>query len=278
MSITKSGLYNVGINSLSLRNHKPSVAQTNSTVVKNQLRNNNIKIQDTTKLVNLNNNINKHITNSSNSYCVNNLNLIACHVDKLSSEKIQPLYNNNKLVVRNTIQSVTHDKNDDDQNDNKGSCKENNQFFEKYYTKVLSKIYEYLISNGYSETFKIIVIYKEINDTTLIEKQLITAIPFIDNQPQRSISEIAIITKTGEINKCSMPVFLHIGGYSYTRDWLSISSAAIGQCNILQKISIEYGEFRIKGFCVNYDSTEECDLVIAANMKLYIPGFSKIWT
>jgi hypothetical protein len=281
MSITKSGFHNIGINSISLQNHKNSIAQSNSTVVKNQIRYNNVKSQNTSKAVNINYNIHKHIENLKNSKCVNNLNLIACHADKLSSEKIQPLYNKSSPIVRNNMQSVSHNERENDKNNKNDSSKTNEQLnsqhFDKYYTKLLTKMYEYLINNDYCETFKIIVIYKEIDGTELIEKQLITAIPFIENQPQRSISEIAVIAKSGEIKKYSMPVYLHIGGYTYTNDWLSISSVAFDRFNMLQKIYIEYEQSRINGFCINYDSTEKSNCIIASHMKLHIPGFSNIW-
>lgn len=224
---------------------------------------------------------NTNINSAASDHCVNNLNLSKIYLDKLKTIDSQELYNQKSL--RKHIFSAPEEK---ITNENRIEYKNSSESFYKkldgldiYHINILYKIDNYLRSNEICDSYLVLSIYQEIRDTDLIERQLLAVIPYSNGKFQGSVSEITTVSKVGLIEKYKLPIYIHIGGYCYTQEWLNIiDSSDIVDDLPLFLINIEYGGRYLKGMIYmkmpHYYYTNSMDMI---NVKLYIPGICEIW-
>ena len=215
--------------------------------------------------------------NTNHSNCVNNLNLISRYVDSLNSESIQALYN--RAVSHPKLLNITrYIENSFTEDQSKSSFDyKNDEHLESHVIEILINLKMHLIDNDILDSFKIIVVYDKKLNNTFIYKQLLTVIPYFNGIPEQSISNISFINLDGALTKYNLPTHLHGGGFTYTSDWLSLFFSQVVSQKNLQRLVIEYGMWQMKGMCLTYNY-REVDSAYQQLMKLYVPGFSKIWT
>jgi hypothetical protein len=225
----------------------------------------------------LNQNIKVNYISNTHSTCVTNLNLTTMHIDKIQSEITEEVYNRN---VINTLRLTKLELERERKESN------NNQVFEEpvlseldiYHIELITDLY--LKVETHNPCFKnnliiIIIIYQKINNTNLINKQLITAITIENNIPKKSICEITIINHSGELKKYTKKVYLHNGGLTYTDDWLKLQQTKILNIdNTFYKLQVHYQNRVLNGIALNNSTSGSFSL---DNSTIYIPNFSKIW-
>ncbi|MCG7920978.1 MAG: hypothetical protein N0C81_15600 [Candidatus Thiodiazotropha lotti] len=257
-------------------NHQHNTEFTNISSVKNQLRFNNINkmdgnnqsIQTLTKTNNV---------NYSFSKCVTNLNLTKMHIDKLhldSSNKV----NKNKQKLYLHSQQTDHYYEETDNN------YQNNDVFKEplltqvdiYHIDLINQLHSNIESSNSNYTdYVILILYQMINDTQLINKQLITGIPIVNGVPERSITEITIISDSGKLFKHNKTICLHRGRITYTNDWIALEEVErVNVDNTLFKFTVNYDNLILHGIALNKQSDHSLKL---SDCTLYIADFSKIW-
>lgn len=258
----------------SLQNH---IEHTVPNSIKNIARSNST--QSTSNYKNINNlqSLVNISTNSKYTNCVSKLNLSSCHLDKLNIQ-----YSTLNKTRRSNVNIKSKLKKDNDR-EIKESVEENNSDTSidnlyDYQVNIITNIHKYMQSNEYCSSYIIILFFEYIYGTDLICKQCLTVIPFYNDKPIRSISDISIVSKKGNLEKYNNPTFLHIGGYKYTLDWLNISYVMTLSNKIpLRKISIDYGDTVLYGLCLDWNLDNDNLITNNTNIKLHIPGLSKIW-
>ncbi|MCG7894065.1 MAG: hypothetical protein JAZ12_06385 [Candidatus Thiodiazotropha taylori] len=248
--------------------------------VKNQIRFNAIKPLD-------NNIVSSQYQSKNNSYshkisnCVANLNLTKMQIDKMRLET------NLRISKNKQILSAYNNRNQD----NNGGPDHQQSDSSEYVEPSLSKIDVYHISlmkqlyfnidrqeSNYSD-YVIIIIYDQIQNTDLINKQLVTAIPVVKGIPERSITEITTISRTGELCKHNKVICLHKGKITYTNDWITIENVErVNLDNTLFKFSVNYKDTTLKGIAINKANDLLDDKLDLSKCTLYISDFSKVWT
>jgi hypothetical protein len=276
MSVHITGGLWCGLNQHSLgETLKHTLEHTTPTTAKNQIKHsvtNSVEIK--------NNNLSNRTTSSTaNSNCANNLNLTSVQLDKLTTEIASSIYNRKQPRIHQNdgCRASLKDINREGHYKNVNTNVTLNRL-DYYHIDLVSKMYHYLQSNSLCEYYIILAFYKKIDETSLIAKQLLTVVPFIDNKPMRSFSEISIITNSGKVLKYNRSLFMHAGGYVYTNDWLSIiDSVIIEEPLQLYKLTLVNNNKYINGISfINYKSAQ-CEKLNFSNYKLHIPGFSSIW-
>jgi hypothetical protein len=249
---------------------------TTNNSAKNQLQFNNTKRNESSSQIhNHNNKVNN--VNFSNSNCVANLNITKMHIDKMHTEITKKLYN------RNIINKRTFKKIEQTNDEEKRKHYQSDEFEEPvlseldiYHIGLIKDLYHNIESNQPCfEHYIIIIIFQTIENTNLINKQLITAIPLENNIPKKTISEITIIDRSGQLKTYNNTVSLHNGGLEYTDDWLKIQQTQkLNLHNSFFKFIIEYQNQTLNGIAFNNQTNRNFTL---SNCTLYIPNFSQIW-
>ncbi|MEW8405469.1 MAG: hypothetical protein AB2688_12150 [Candidatus Thiodiazotropha taylori] len=247
--------------------------------VKNQLKFNAIKSLDnnivSSQYQSKNNNFSHKISN-----CVANLNLTKMQIDKMHLETTRRITKNKQIA--SAYNNRNKDSNGEPDQQQPDSC--------EYIEPSLSKIDVYHINlmkqlyfnidrqeSSYSD-YVIIIIYDQIQNTDLINKQLITAIPVVKGIPERSITEITTISSTGKLCKHNKIICLHKGKITYTNDWITIENVErVNLDNTLFKFSVNYKDTTLKGIAINKANDLFDYNLDLSKCTLYISDFSKVW-
>ncbi|MCG7984706.1 MAG: hypothetical protein JAY90_18390 [Candidatus Thiodiazotropha lotti] len=256
--------------------HQHNTEFTNISSVKNQLSFNNIKkmdslnqpIQTSTKTNNVNYSLSK---------CVTNLNLTKMHIDKLHLESSNKV-NRNKQQLNLYSHQTDYYYEEADKNYPK------NDIFNEplltqvdiYHIELINQLYSNIESSNSDYTdYVILILYQLINDTQLINKQLITGIPIVNGVPERSITEITIISDSGKLFKHNKTICLHRGRITYTKDWIALEEVErVNLDNTLFKFTVNYNNHILHGIALNNQSDHSLKL---SDCTMYIADFSKIW-
>ncbi|MES9859463.1 MAG: hypothetical protein ABW157_11525 [Candidatus Thiodiazotropha sp. LLP2] len=277
MSIISNTLHSHNANQLLSTSLKSYVEHTSSFNIKNSVRYNNIQSATNNKIIDNNQSITKVNANTVKTSCVNNLNLSTVHLDKIKT--LSTLLNStckassSISLDNNDYSEVTPDKYR--YSDTEEVCALS---ADHYQTDLITSLHNYLQNNNNCKSYVIFTFFEYIQKTKLINKQSITAIPFLDGKPDRSVIDISIIRRDGTIDRYNLPTYFHIGGYKYTKDWLNLEYISTAYKSLsLHKLKFDYGNISLNGYCLEYNLMDGELITSNTNIKLHIPGLSKIW-
>ena len=245
--------------------------------VKNSARYNSLKLASSSKSVNINQSLAK-VNNTVHSNRMHNLNVMHTHLDKLKTLSVSLNSTRGSKKVNNKYESndnISREKLENSHEDSQELVVDSESH---YQIDLLLEVHYYLQNNTALDSYIIFLFFDYIKGTQLISKQSVVVVPFIDGMAGRSVSDISVITSSGDMEKYNLPVFFHIGGYPYTKDWLNIDYQISVYTSLhLHKIRVESGEYVFNGFCLDYNLEDSELITNKTNIKLHMPGFSEVW-
>jgi hypothetical protein len=217
------------------------------------------------------------IIKSTHSNSVKDLNLIMNNINQLTTEIVQKIYN--QIKSNNRIRSYPESKEDkcDEETCNEDIDGSSDTYIiDQYIIMILVRIHEYLQDNNITQSYKFIIVYQILQNSSVCFKQVLTMIPFEYAIPMDGISEITTCERNGINTKKQFLSKLISGGFRYTKDWLSLCVIEEMQNQTVQLINICSDHGNLRGFLTNYN----LDIAVACHQTrfhMHIQDFVNNW-
>jgi hypothetical protein len=219
----------------------------------------------------------ERIVHSNQSNCINELNIIISNIKQLKSEAASQIFKYLKLV---TTKCSYFDQDNEQKKGDGDKWKEIEKAIEisieQYVVMLLIQIKKNLLNNQISQVYKVIAIFQLLNARTLRYKQILSFIPYHRGIPLDGQSEFINIDNNGTNVIKTFSTRLALGGFCYSKDWLSMEVSEENSKNGFQKLIVSHGSIRMTGYSIIYDP-EGAMVSEPGKQSLHLSGIANYW-